>query len=175
MKRFNAKGPKTVEAGRCLALLLFTSMACTAVPGHDRADDYNDAVGVVTISTPMFTPIESSASGDKVLKFGQLRDEQKLAEMIQQPNLAMAYMRYDALRAGLAVSYGGPRVGLLMGLIDAFGYLVAMTFNYFGGSIAQIYGWDAFLVLLLCTCLVAAALVARFMVLEAVPMRARLT
>jgi OPA family sugar phosphate sensor protein UhpC-like MFS transporter len=65
-----------------------------------------------------------------------------------------------------AVQYGGPRVGVLMGVIDAFGYTAAATFNYFGGSIAQTHGWDAFLVLLFCSCLAAAALVTRFMYLE---------
>lgn len=48
-----------------------------------------------------------------------------------------------------AVQYGGPHGGLLVALIDVFGYVGAMTFNYFGGSIAQVHGWGTFLQVLL--------------------------
>ena len=65
------------------------------------------------------------------------------------------------------VAYGGPRVGLLMGLVDSVGYACAGFFNYYGGSIAQNYGWDVFLMVLLGCCLAAAALTMRFMQLEA--------
>ncbi len=67
-----------------------------------------------------------------------------------------------------SVDYGGPRLGILMGIIDAFGYTGATIFNYFAGSIAQNYGWDIFLLVLFSGCLVAALLVSRFMYLEAV-------
>jgi len=67
-----------------------------------------------------------------------------------------------------SVAYGGPRLGLLMGLIDGIGYLCAFGFNYYGGSIAQNYGWNIFLLALLSTCLVSAVFMSRFYYLEAV-------
>lgn len=47
------------------------------------------------------------------------------------------------------IAYGGPHSGFLIALIDVFGYAGALVFNYFGGSLAQQYGWSTFLGVLL--------------------------
>jgi len=44
-----------------------------------------------------------------------------------------------------SVSFGGRHSGFLVSVIDIFGYAAALLFNYFGGSIAQDYGWSTFL------------------------------
>lgn len=44
-----------------------------------------------------------------------------------------------------SVRFGGKHSGMLVSLIDVFGYCGAMMFNFFGGSIAQQYGWSVFL------------------------------
>ena len=44
-----------------------------------------------------------------------------------------------------SVAFGGRHSGFLVSLIDVFGYSGALLFNFFGGSIAQHYGWSVFL------------------------------
>ncbi|MCA9138052.1 MAG: MFS transporter [Planctomycetales bacterium] len=44
-----------------------------------------------------------------------------------------------------SVSFGGKHSGFLVSLIDVFGYSGALLFNFFGGSIAEHYGWSVFL------------------------------
>ncbi len=44
-----------------------------------------------------------------------------------------------------AVAFGGKHSGFLVALIDVFGYSGALLFNYFGGSIAEHFGWTVFL------------------------------
>ena len=44
-----------------------------------------------------------------------------------------------------SVSFGGRHSGFLVSVIDIFGYAAALLFNFFGGSIAQDYGWGTFL------------------------------
>lgn len=44
-----------------------------------------------------------------------------------------------------SVAYGGKHSGFLVSLIDVFGYSGALLFNFFGGSIAEHYGWNVFL------------------------------
>ena len=48
-----------------------------------------------------------------------------------------------------AVRFGGKHAGFLVALIDVCGYSGSWLFNYFGGSIAEDYGWPVFLIGLL--------------------------
>ena len=48
-----------------------------------------------------------------------------------------------------SIDFGGKRCGVLIGLIDAFGYCAAMVFDFVGGSVAdQQGGWQNFLAIL---------------------------
>ncbi len=48
-----------------------------------------------------------------------------------------------------SIDFGGRRCGVLIGLIDAFGYCAAMVFDFVGGSVAdQQGGWQNFLAIL---------------------------
>lgn len=66
-----------------------------------------------------------------------------------------------------AISFGGPFCGFLICLFDMFGYAGAFVFNYFGGSLADIYGWDAFLMTLIGLTLAAFVTVSAFLALDA--------
>ena len=44
-----------------------------------------------------------------------------------------------------SVAFGGKHAGFLVSVIDIFGYGAALIFNFFGGSIAEKYGWGVFL------------------------------
>ncbi len=65
-----------------------------------------------------------------------------------------------------SIRFGGPHSGLLITLIDAFGYTAALLFNYFGGSIAQDYGWSVFLGGLLAVAILALMTMTAFLRLE---------
>ena len=43
-----------------------------------------------------------------------------------------------------SIAFGGKHSGFLIALIDVFGYSAAMIFTFFGGSIAEEYGWSCF-------------------------------
>jgi len=66
-----------------------------------------------------------------------------------------------------SIEYGGPHLGLLMGLIDAFGYLGATIFNMNAGPIIKNHGFGPFLLLLFGCCVIGGALITRFMYLDA--------
>jgi sugar phosphate permease len=70
-----------------------------------------------------------------------------------------------------AVAFGGPHGGFLVALLDVFGYLGAMTFNYFGGAIAQKHGWPVFLGVLLTVTVIATVSMTWFLHLDAVAAR----
>ncbi len=65
-----------------------------------------------------------------------------------------------------AVSFGGKHSGFLVSLIDVFGYSGALLFNYFGGSIAQHYGWSVFLGGLLTIAILATVFMIAFLTLD---------
>jgi MFS family permease len=45
-----------------------------------------------------------------------------------------------------SVDFGGKHCGVLVGIIDAAGYLASMVFEFFGGAIAdRTDGWQQFL------------------------------
>lgn len=66
-----------------------------------------------------------------------------------------------------AVSFGGPHSGFLISLIDIFGYAAALVFTYFGGTLAQDYGWTAFLNVLLAIAILATITMTTFLYLDA--------
>ncbi len=65
-----------------------------------------------------------------------------------------------------SVEFGGKHSGFLVSLIDVFGYSGALLFNFFGGSIAQHYGWSVFLSGLLLITLLAGACMVTFLMLD---------
>ena len=66
-----------------------------------------------------------------------------------------------------AIAFGGPHSGFLVSMIDIFGYSAALTFTYFGGTIAQDYGWTVFLSVLLTIATMATISTTMFLVLDA--------
>ncbi len=65
-----------------------------------------------------------------------------------------------------SIAFGGKHSGFLIALIDVFGYAGAFVFNFFGGSIAQHYGWPVFLGLLLTVAVLALVTLTVFLHLE---------
>jgi OPA family sugar phosphate sensor protein UhpC-like MFS transporter len=65
-----------------------------------------------------------------------------------------------------SVAFGGKHSGFLVSLIDVFGYSGALLFNYFGGSIAQHYGWSVFLSGLLAITMLAGGCMVTFLTLD---------
>jgi sugar phosphate permease len=65
-----------------------------------------------------------------------------------------------------SVSFGGKHSGFLVSLIDVFGYCGALVFNFFGGSIAQHYGWSVFLSGLLAITVLAGVYMVTFLTLD---------
>lgn len=65
-----------------------------------------------------------------------------------------------------AVAFGGKHSGFLVALIDVFGYCGALVFNYFGGSIALLYGWTVFLSGLLTIAILATLCMVTFLGLD---------
>ncbi len=66
-----------------------------------------------------------------------------------------------------SVAFGGPHSGFLIALIDIFGYATALLFTYFGGTIAQDYGWTTFLSVLLTIAVLATLTMTAFLYLDA--------
>lgn len=66
-----------------------------------------------------------------------------------------------------AVAFGGPHSGFLISLIDIFGYAAALIFTYFGGTLAQDYGWTVFLNVLLTVAILATTSMTAFLYLDA--------
>ncbi|NNE00105.1 MAG: MFS transporter [Pirellulaceae bacterium] len=65
-----------------------------------------------------------------------------------------------------AVAFGGQHAGFLVALIDVFGYAGALAFNFFGGSIAENYGWRVFLFGLLSIAIAAMLSMTTFLFLD---------
>jgi hypothetical protein len=77
---------------------------CKSAPAGD------DGFGTVTVSTPLFTPLTDAVGEGKRLAFGDLRDEQKLAEAIQTPGVGISNVEYEALKTAVAASIAGPQL-----------------------------------------------------------------
>ena len=66
-----------------------------------------------------------------------------------------------------SVDFGGVHCGVLVGIIDAVGYLAAMAFDFLGGAVAdQADGWSEFLKILLTVSIVGSVTLSWFLVLE---------
>lgn len=100
------------------ALLVFVSSVllsggCVVLPsGKVGNPKYDDAVGSITVSTPLFTPIETAVRDGKRLAFGDLRNEHKLATAIQQAQVGITNVEYRALETALAAKFEGSKLDL---------------------------------------------------------------
>ncbi len=66
-----------------------------------------------------------------------------------------------------SVDFGGKHCGVLVGIIDAAGYLAAMTFDFLGGAVAdEVNGWHHFLIILLTVAVVGFVAISLFLTLE---------
>jgi len=66
-----------------------------------------------------------------------------------------------------SVDFGGKHCGVLVGIIDAVGYLAAMTFDFLGGAVAdKADGWHQFLMILLGVSIVGFVTLSVFLFLE---------
>ena len=66
-----------------------------------------------------------------------------------------------------SVDFGGVHCGVLVGIIDAVGYLAAMAFDFVGGAVAdQTDGWTQFLNTLLTISIVGSVTLSCFLILE---------
>ncbi len=66
-----------------------------------------------------------------------------------------------------AVDFGGKHCGVLIGLIDAAGYLAAMAFDFLGGAVAdKADGWHQFLNILLSVSIIGSVTLSLFLLLE---------
>ena len=66
-----------------------------------------------------------------------------------------------------SVDFGGAHCGVLVGIIDAVGYLAAMSFDFLGGSVAdQVDGWHQFLNILLGVSLCGSVTLPLFLLLD---------
>ena len=91
---------------RAVLTLILSLTCCVSLPGPSDSG-YRDAIGYVSVSTPTFTPISGTASGDRALQFGSLRDETKLAELIDKPAAGITQLSYEGLRAALKARFAG--------------------------------------------------------------------
>ncbi|MCH7910151.1 MAG: MFS transporter, partial [Candidatus Hydrogenedentes bacterium] len=66
-----------------------------------------------------------------------------------------------------SVDFGGKHCGVLVGIIDAAGYLAAMAFDFLGGAVAdQADGWHQFLNILFNVAIVGSVTLSLFLILE---------
>ncbi len=66
-----------------------------------------------------------------------------------------------------SVDFGGKHCGVLVGIIDAIGYLAAMVFDFLGGAVAdEVDGWRHFLNILLNVSLIGTVTLILFLLLE---------
>ena len=66
-----------------------------------------------------------------------------------------------------SVAFGGARCGVLVGIIDAAGYLAAMTFDFLGGAAAdEVNGWHQFLNILLSVSILGTVTLPLFLLLD---------
>ena len=65
-----------------------------------------------------------------------------------------------------SIAFGGQHSGFLIALIDVFGYAGALIFNYFGGTIADEFGWPVFLAMLLTVTVLALSSMTAFLYLD---------
>lgn len=69
-----------------------------------------DAVGHVTVSAPMFTPIETAVEGDRKLDFGKLREVDQLRAALLKPAFSYQRKEYSRLALALAARIAGAQL-----------------------------------------------------------------
>ncbi len=69
-----------------------------------------DAVGHVTVSAAMFTPIETAVDGDRRLDFGQLRTVDQLRAALLKPAFSSERKEYSRLALALAARVAGAQL-----------------------------------------------------------------
>jgi sugar phosphate permease len=66
-----------------------------------------------------------------------------------------------------SINFGGKHCGLLVGLIDAFGYAGAMAFDFIGGEVANKEGgWQDFISILIVTSFISAVIMVTFLYID---------
>ncbi len=66
-----------------------------------------------------------------------------------------------------SVDFGGTRCGVLVGIIDAAGYLAAMAFDFLGGAVAdEVDGWHQFITILLSVSILGSVTLPLFLLLD---------
>jgi len=66
-----------------------------------------------------------------------------------------------------SVDFGGIHCGVLIGIIDAAGYLAAMAFDFLGGAVAdEVDGWHQFLSILLSVSILGSVALPLFLFLD---------
>ncbi len=66
-----------------------------------------------------------------------------------------------------SIDFGGARCGVLVGIIDAVGYLAAMAFDFLGGAVAdEVDGWHQFLTILLSVSILGSVTLPLFLLLD---------
>lgn len=98
---------RRVAIPACITVLGLVS--CVTLPSGPEKTR-SDAIGSVTASSLLFTPLDASPLDDTRLSFGPLRDEKKLAKAILSPQIGATYLQYKSLEAALAVRLPGPVV-----------------------------------------------------------------
>ena len=102
-----------------LALALAASSGCVSdniigeVQKAGATQSSADAVGFVTVSPPLFTPMDEVVGGDKRLQFGDLRKEEVIADRLERPSFGSDEVRFSLLEAALAARFAGARVSIV--------------------------------------------------------------
>ena len=66
-----------------------------------------------------------------------------------------------------SVDFGGKHCGVLVGIIDAAGYLASMVFEFFGGAVAdRVDGWQQFLNIMLNVSIVGTIALTIFLIID---------
>ncbi len=105
--RLRASGPRLAFVWMLFACGAVAAIpSCVTVPAGS-AGAREDAIGTITVSTPLFTPIEASVVDGKSLSFGKLRDEQELANAIQQAQVGISDLQYRAIESALKANFSG--------------------------------------------------------------------
>ena len=68
------------------------------------------AIGAITLSPPLLTPVVDSFSGDNLLNYGDQKKEENIAAAIQTANVGLASLSYDAASFAAAVNLAGTQI-----------------------------------------------------------------
>ncbi|MDC3378993.1 hypothetical protein OAX78_01765, partial [Planctomycetota bacterium] len=94
-------------------LSLAAVVGCVTLPSRTWNPNAHDtSVGTVTVSTPLFVPVNDAVQGSSRLAFGDLRDEAELARAVNRPNIGISLLHYQAVQAALQARYAGTQTGV---------------------------------------------------------------